>query len=126
MPFAVRDVWDVVISGDPPVAAWPYFRSQYAGLHMIRQPSFTAYAGPWLAPPSGDSTPYGKLSFEHLQLNHLISALPATAFLQLTFRPELQNGLPFYWACFQQTTRYTNMLPPVNNPDTLHACLAYR
>ncbi|MBK6932116.1 MAG: GNAT family N-acetyltransferase [Saprospirales bacterium] len=97
----------------------PYCRR---GLPLIQQPALTAYGGPWWH-LAGGLPPYKRLAIEHRLLAGLIVQLPRVFFFHQTFRPEIRNILPFYWAGFQQTVRYTYMLPATGNLAGLYAGL---
>lgn len=100
--------WDAVcvISGGEVVAALPYVSKQRYGLSLWGQPPLTQSLGPWLA-QIDDAKYERRLSREHALLTDLVSAIPkGTAYMQ-SWQPARSNWLPFHWAGFGQTTRYT-------------------
>jgi hypothetical protein len=103
--------WDVCLATDGSGAilgVLPYYLTKQFGFSMLRQPPLTTYGGPWLNYPEGaKARPQKRLDFEKKVFDELIRQLPRTAFFQQNFHPDLQNWLPFYWAGFRQTTRYT-------------------
>ena len=108
--------WNAVVTGSPAIAVLPYFQTRFLGLPVIRQAPFSAYSGPWFDyPPALSHHQARKQQFEQRAATKLIRNLPKVFFFQQTFRPEITNWLPFYWAGFQQTTRYTYVLPPVTD-----------
>jgi hypothetical protein len=84
----------------------PFYKTRRFGFSVIQQPPMTAYGGPWLNYPP-NLTPQKRLDFEKKVFGDLIRQLPRTAFFQQNFHPDVQNWLPFHWAGFRQTTRYT-------------------
>ena len=118
------DRWSAVLSYDKGgriTGALPYFLTRRWGLSAIHVPPFTAYAGPWLAyPDNPDFKKNSRYGFEHRVMAELIAQLPRVAFFQQNFWPEIQNWLPFYWAGFHQTTRYTYLLPGTGYPEELY------
>ena len=110
------DNWDVAIAGSRqgiPMGALPYFKTRRLGLPVVQLPPFTAYAGPWFHPDiqHADLPGFKQLGLQHRVLEALIARLPRVLFFQQCFHPAIQNWLPFYWAGFRQTTRYTYLLP---------------
>lgn len=118
------DRWSAVLSDDKGgriTGALPYFLTRRRGFPVIQLPPFTAYAGPWLAyPDNPDFKENSRYGFEHQVMAALIAQLPRFTFFQQNFLPEIQNWLPFYWAGFHQTTRYTYLLPGTGHPEELY------
>ncbi len=101
--------WDVCLAtdgGGKVLGAMPFYKTRRFGFSVVQQPLLTSYAGPWLNYPS-NLKPSKRLDFEKKAFDDLIRQLPRTAFFQQNFRPDVQNWLPFHWAGFRQTTRYT-------------------
>lgn len=117
------DRWSVVLSydkGGQVRGVLPYFLNRRWGLSIIQLPPFTTYAGPWLVyPDNPDFKENSRYGFERQVMAALIAQLPRVAFFQQNFLPEVQNWLPFYWAGFHQTTRYTYLLPDTSRPEEL-------
>lgn len=108
------DAWGAAYSGvhqGLPSGILPYFKSRRWGLPVIQLPPLTAYAGPWLLPINSDVPVHKRLGQEHKRFQELIDQIPKTFFFQQCFRPEIHNWLPFYWAGYKQTQRYTYVLP---------------
>lgn len=72
----------------------------------IQQPPLTQVLGPLLTPSRSTSTEK-LLSWEMEQLTALAEAIPAAPRVTLHWHPRLTNWLPFHWAGWSQTTRYT-------------------
>ncbi len=63
----------------------------------------------------------GKLSEQIELTQELIRAIPHFDFFQLNFHYRFTNWTPFYWANFDQTTRYTYVIQDISNPDQVLA-----
>ncbi len=100
----------------------PYYRTRRLGvIPVIQLPPLTAYAGPWVHYPSNTGLKKNsRYGFEQEVLQQLIRQLPRVPFFHQTFRPEIQNWLPFYWSGFRQTTRYTYRLRVTEPLSTLY------
>ncbi len=108
--------WGVCLAVDGSGSATgvlPWFRTRRWGLPALQLPPFTSYAGPWFFhPQNADFKEISRISFEKKVCAALIAQLPRAVFFQQNFRPEIDNWLPFYWAGFRQTTRYTYRIDP--------------
>ena len=91
--------------GDQVVARMPYMVRRRFGLTTIGQPPFTQTLGPWLAPMEGKYA--RRVETEKKLLSQLVEALPPFDFFRQSLSPSLTNWLPFYWAGFEATVRYT-------------------
>jgi hypothetical protein len=54
---------------------------------------------------------YKRHEFEHKVMGALIGQLPRTVYFYQNLLPGVHNSLPFQWAGYQQTTRYTYFVP---------------
>ena len=88
--------------------------SRMAGLTTITMPPLTQTLGPVLL-PSSKSTYEGRLSDEMEVLEALVAAMPRSYIFSMHFHHSLANWLPFYWAGYQQTTRYTYIIPDLTD-----------
>lgn len=111
--------WDeaVVRQGDDVVARLPYARQQRFGLATIVQPPLTQTLGPWLAPIAGKYA--RRLETEKKLLTQLIESLPHFDHFRMNFSPALTNWLPFYWADFHATVRYTYRIEDLTDLDRI-------
>jgi len=109
--------WDVaeVTRGDQVVARMPYMVRRRFGLTTIGQPPFTQTLGPWLAPMEGKYA--RRVETEKKLLAQLVEALPPFDFFRQSFAPSLTNWLPFYWAGFEATVRYTYRICDLTDLD---------
>jgi len=119
------DGWNVALAKDKGgeiIGALPYCTVRRWGLKVIQLPPLTTYGGPWFRyPQEVDFKEVSRLSFEKKVLTELIRQLPRTVFFKQNFRPEITNWLPFYWAGFQQTTRYTYIFEATNDLEQITA-----
>jgi hypothetical protein len=109
----------VVRRGDEVVARLPYTHRRRYGLTTIVQPHLTQTLGPWLAPTASKYA--RRLEAEKRLLSQLIEALPPFDFFRMNFAPALTNWLPFYWAGFEATVRYTYRIDDLSDLDRVGA-----
>ena len=113
--------WDVaeVTRGDQVVARLPYMLRRRFGLSTISQPPFTQTLGPWLAPMEGKYA--RRVETEKKLLGQLVEALPPFDFFRQSLSPTLTNWLPFYWAGFEATVRYTYRICDLTDLDRVRS-----
>jgi Acetyltransferase (GNAT) domain len=113
--------WDAaeVKRGDKVVARLPYMVRRRLGLTTIGQPPFTQVLGPWLAPMEGKYA--RRVETEKKLLGQLIEALPPFDFFRQSMSPSLSNWLPFYWAGFEATVRYTYRISDLTDLDRVRS-----
>lgn len=104
-----------VRQGDTIAARLPYARRRRFGLTTIGLPPLTQTLGPWLAPIAG--TYAGRLEMEKKLLGRLIEMLPPFDHFRMSFSPALTNWLPFYWAGFEATVRYSYRIEDLTDMD---------
>jgi hypothetical protein len=85
------------------------------GLTTISQPPFTQTLGPWLAPMEGKYA--RRVETEKKLLGQLVEMLPPFDFFRQSLSPSLTNWLPFYWAGFEATVRYTYRIGDLTDLD---------
>ena len=113
--------WDVLLSQrDGRIeGALPYLVGKKYGLKFILQPQLTQFCGPWYNYPEN----VDHIEFEHRvggDLAAQLNALRARVCL-MHFSPDITDWLPFRWAGYRQTTRYTYRFPSLADPDALFA-----
>ena len=113
--------WDVLLSQrDGRIeGALPYLVGKKYGLKFILQPQLTQFCGPWYNYPDN----VDHIEFEHRvggDLAAQLNALRARVCL-MHFSPDITDWLPFRWAGYRQTTRYTYRFPSLADPDALFA-----
>ena len=105
----------VVKRGDEVAARIPYVIKKKYGLTALTMPPLTQTLGPWLRPSKAK---YARQISEQKQLmNELIEQLPDVDYFCQSFSPYITNWLPFYWAGFGQTTRFTYRLHKLDDLD---------
>jgi len=97
----------------------PYVTKKVFGLTALTMPPLTPRLGPWLYLSEG--TYAHRLAQQKDLLNALIAQLPRFDVFCHHFLPEITNWLPFYWAGFQQTTRYTYRLEDLTDLGAVQA-----
>lgn len=105
------DHWDVVVieQSNEIVGVMPYHISSKAGMKLLNMPLLTSFLGPWIRYPQGQKYA-SRISHETDVLKKIVEQLPAFAFFRQRFHYSITNWLPFYWAGFEQTTRYSYMI----------------
>lgn len=81
-------------------AVLPYFLKRKYGFRYITMPPFAKFMGPHFA----DNLTLGE---QHDLLHKLIIQLPKVDAFNQNFYYNITNWLSFYWAGYQQTTRYS-------------------
>lgn len=90
---------------------------------LLRQPPLT----PWLGPlyTEGDHrSPQQQHAFELKVMRSLAKQMPRAALTMLHFAPHSGSWLPFYWAGFRQTIRYTYQIDLTASEESLWAAIA--
>ena len=113
--------WDAatVTSDGEIIGRLPYVRMRRCGLTIIGQPPLTQFLGPWIKPGAG--TTYERLEREHTILRMLIRKLPRHDVFVQDFHHSMTNGCAFSWGGFSETVRYTYVLDPLDDYDTIWA-----
>jgi hypothetical protein len=105
--------------GDEVVGRMPYAWRRQFGMTMLVQPPYTQTLGPWLAPSAGRYA--RRLDTEKKVLGELIAGLPTFGHFHMDCSPALTNWLPFHWAGFQATVRYTYRLEDLTDLDLIRS-----
>jgi len=98
-------------------AAWPITYQEVSGHRVIAMPPLTQKLGVLFAASTAKYAE--RLSQEHRLIEALIERLPARTFVSHHFHETFTNWLPFHWHGFQQTTRYTYILPSLVDLDAI-------
>lgn len=116
--------WDAAVAydGDNVLGVMPFLYGRRLGMTYLMQPQLTQYSGPYYLYPD-ELNEQQRLEFEKETARLLLSQIEGLhpAYISQRFSPLVSNWLPFYWAGFQQTTRYTYRLPDISDPDRLFA-----
>jgi lipid II:glycine glycyltransferase (peptidoglycan interpeptide bridge formation enzyme) len=115
------DAWNVslVRKAGQVVASMPYVMRRRYGLKVLGQPALTQKLGPWFQ--SGDGKPATRLANEKDMMQALIDQLPSFDYFNQSWHYNRTNWLPFSWNGFEQTTRYTYVLPELGETEKLWA-----
>ena len=108
--------WDVVCieSNDKIQAVLPFYMPRPG---VIGMPQFTQVLGPWIR--TADGKYEAELTRQKKLLGQLIEALPEVRKIRMDCDSSLTNWLPFYWAGYNQTTRYTYRIDDLTDISTL-------
>ncbi len=110
--------WDALLAADSDriLAAMPCLIRRRLGMRYIIQPQLTQFSGPVFFPPD-DLSPQRRVDFEHNACKLLIDKLKALKpdFFRQRLSPEVTDWLPFHWAGFSQTTRYTYRITDIGD-----------
>lgn len=101
------------------VARLPYVLRKKFGARIVGQPQLTQTLGPWIEYTS--DTPSKRIAREKELFNKLISRLPKFDIFRQNFHSNVTNWMPFYWAGFDQTTRYSYAIEDLGNLENVHA-----
>lgn len=105
----------VATKGEAIKGVIPYYHTRKWGVKLNTMPPYSQMLGPLLPEMQGKYATV--LSKEHKYLDHLIQELPGANYYNIRLHPSLTNWLPFYWNGFQQSTRYTYILPDISDID---------
>ncbi|WP_102408311.1 GNAT family N-acetyltransferase [Parabacteroides bouchesdurhonensis] len=110
--------WDVLLIEQKGrmQAALPFY-IPYRGI--ISMPPYTQTMGPWFAPVSGNTKYTTELGRRQSLCKIFTKALQAYPHFLQNFNYEVTDWLPFYWAGYKQTTRYTYILKDISNTALL-------
>lgn len=109
------DSWDVVLveKGDQIEASLPFVVQKRHGFTVLTMPQLTQTLGPWLKPSTAK---YAKqLAQEKDLIQELFDKLPPHAMYAQNWHYSRTNWLPLYWQGYEQTTRYTYIIPDISN-----------
>lgn len=108
-----------VIKGSEVFARMPYVVKKKCGFTLLTMPPLTQTLGPWLRPSHAKYA--NQLGEQKDLLEELIKKLPPFDYFSQNFSPAVTNWLPFYWAGFKQTTRYTYRIEDLSDLDKVWA-----
>ncbi|MDB5227630.1 MAG: hypothetical protein JWN78_1823 [Bacteroidota bacterium] len=124
MPYwldAVAESWDVsvAIEKGKVTGVLPYCLKGNFVTRRIYIPELTSYSGPVLFYPE-NLNEYEKRSFEKKVITELLDQLPKPLVkTSIKCYPEIDNWLPFSWAAYSQTTRYTYIISDIKKTQTV-------
>ena len=109
--------WNVALAKDKNdniSAALCFCEKHKWGFKKVTMPYLTQFTGVWMKPLEHKNSPE-KQSHEQNQLQQIIAQLPHCQHFMLRTHFNLTDWLPFYWAAFKQTTRYTYIIPSLSD-----------
>jgi hypothetical protein len=111
--------WDVALveTNGKVNASLPYTIRKRFGLTLLGQPALTQALGPWIRPSRKKQALL--LAEQKDLMTGLIKELPRFAHYSQNWHWSVTNWLPFHWAGFSQTTRYTYLLDNLIDEDAL-------
>lgn len=111
--------WDVVLvgNGDQIAASMPYVIHRKLGRVALAHPPLTQTLGPWVRETGAKQA--NRLARQKDLMQQLIASLPPYDHYSQNWHHSQTNWLPFYWAGFAQTTRYTYRLPDLSDEKRL-------
>jgi lipid II:glycine glycyltransferase (peptidoglycan interpeptide bridge formation enzyme) len=92
--------------------------SQRLGHRVVHMPQLTQTLGV-LLPPTNKQSHTARLSAEMEILRRMVEAIPEFGYFDLNFHYTFTNWLPFHWAGYSQTTRYTYVIPDLTDEESL-------
>ncbi|MEZ4908281.1 MAG: hypothetical protein R2771_11725 [Saprospiraceae bacterium] len=100
----------------------PYSQVKKYGLKFILQPMLTPYLGILFNMPTDISKNNSIYNFQEKHTKIILEQLPKdNALFQFQSIPEYNNWLPFYFAGFEQTTRYTYILKDIKDSEKTYS-----
>lgn len=118
---AGTDQWNVALvkQGREIVATMPYVVRRHYGLTRITHPPLTQTLGPWIRPAQADHS--AQVKYQHKLLKALLDQLPPFDYFDQQWHHSNTDWLPFYWAGFKQTTRYTYIIDDLSDLNVVLA-----
>jgi len=114
-----KDNWDVTLleKDGRIIGSMPYYTKKRLGFTFLIHPPLTQTLGPWIRPSMAK---YAKrLGYQKKVMGRLIEKLPRFDFFSQNCHYCNTNWLPFFWRGFEQTTRYTYLLPELSSEEAL-------
>lgn len=124
IPIYSRDWWlDVVCGKDKWELLWIEEKGHVQAAMplyiphrgIISMPPYSQTMGPWFAPTSTDTKYTTRLGQQQELCKQLVESLKAYPHFLQNFSHTITDWLPFYWAGYRQTTRYTYILPDIHD-----------
>jgi hypothetical protein len=122
MDAVCPDQWRVMLYEEEgrTTASFVYHLRHKYGLRFVLQPMLTQYSGLWMKQSPPEATDYTRLKQEKRTMTYFLDRLKQEAhphFLSLNLHHSFTNHLPFHWAGFWQTTRYTYLIERIGNVE---------
>lgn len=113
-----KENWDVLLCQENGriEAAMPLYIPWQGKITM---PFYTQTMGPWIAPGAEDAKYATGLARRQALLQSFVERLAACSYFYQHFSPQITDWLPFYWAGYSQTTRYTYILNEISETERI-------
>lgn len=115
--------WDVILirKAGQVVAALPYHSVTRLGRRFMLQPQLTQFLGMQVDFSVTSESHYRRRSLFRECASEVINRLAEHkfAYIQMAMHHSYTDWLPFHWAGYRETTRYTYLLPDISSPDEL-------
>ncbi len=110
--------WDVllVLKGDNIVASMPVYIPHKG---IISMPCYTQTMGPWFSKQFEPDNYSKKLNHRQVCCKEFTEKLEQYPHFLQNFHSDITDWLPFYWAGYKQTTRYSYLLKNIGDKDQL-------
>lgn len=110
--------WDVLLIEEKGkiLATLPFY-TPHKGI--ISMPPFTQHMGPWFPSVTDDTKYTTLLGKRQVVCKQFIEQLHIYPHFLQNFSYRITDWLPFYWAGYQQSTRYTYLLENIRNHELL-------
>lgn len=99
----------LVEKGGQTAAALPYHWKKVGPWTYLATPRLCKFLGPWFGPS------FQSVSQQYKLTAQLVEQLPPHACFKQNTHYSYRNWLPFYWQGFQQSTRYSYLLDPIDD-----------
>lgn len=117
------DGWGAFIArrGGQVVGAMPYHSVRRVGRRFMLQPELTQFLGLYVDYSLTSDSHYRRRSLFRECAADIIGQIAGChfAYAQIAFHHTCTDWLPFHWAGYRETTRYTYLLPDISSPDGL-------
>lgn len=111
------DNWNVIVvkENNQLIGTYVYYLKQVKQDKNIQMPFLTQNMGPWLIMDKEKT--FDRISLEIKFLEQILERMPSFSKFYQKWDYNFQNWLPFYWAGYTQTTKYTYVLDNITNID---------
>jgi hypothetical protein len=119
--------WQPVLvfdKNEKPIGATFFYQKKKLGFSIVTQPPMTPITQIWYRPLPADAI-HKEEAYKADILKKIIEKIPKSSFFQVNFHFSLKNHLPFHWAGFKQTTRYTYLIDLTSTIDEIHSNLKH-
>lgn len=113
--------WDVMFArkSGRVAAAMPWHGVRRLGRRFMLQPQLTQFLGPQVDFALTNESHYRRRSLFRECATDIIGQIASQrfAYVQMAMHHTYTDWLPFHWAGYRETTRYTYLLPDISSPD---------